>query len=182
MAKLVENTYGDALFDLAVQESKVDSLYEEAKAVIQAFDNNSELGKLLNHPKIEKEEKEKVIENIFGQFVSKDMTGLLYIMVAKDRQNKIVDTLKYFEARVMEHKRIGRAHVATAKPLSDDQKKKVVDRLLATTSYVDFNIDYAIDESIIGGMVIRIGDRVVDSSIRTKLDELAKDLRKIQLA
>jgi F-type H+-transporting ATPase subunit delta len=55
-------------------------------------------------------------------------------------------------------------------------------RLLATTGYVDFEIDYIVDESLIGGMVIRIGDRVVDSSIKTKLDEFAKDLKKIQLA
>ena len=48
--------------------------------------------------------------------------------------------------------------------------------------YVDFEIDYIVDESLIGGMVIRIGDRVVDSSIKTKLDEFAKDLKKIQLA
>ena len=47
---------------------------------------------------------------------------------------------------------------------------------------MDFEIDYIVDESLIGGMVIRIGDRVVDSSIKTKLDEFAKDLKKIQLA
>jgi F-type H+-transporting ATPase subunit delta len=58
----------------------------------------------------------------------------------------------------------------------------VLSRLLATTGYVDFEIDYIVDESLIGGMVIRIGDRVVDSSIKTKLDEFAKDLKKIQLA
>ena len=42
-------------------------------------------------------------------------------------------------------------------------------------------MNYIVDESIIGGMIIRIGDRVVDSSVKTKLDELAKDLRKVQL-
>ena len=85
MAKLVQTTYGDALFDLAVEESRVDALFDEAEAVIKAFDDNDELGKFLNHPKIKKEEKEEVIKNIFGEFVSKDMTGLLVIMVSQDR-------------------------------------------------------------------------------------------------
>ena len=67
-------------------------------------------------------------------------------------------------------------------PLTAAQKEKVLSRLLVTTGYVDFEIDYIVDESLIGGMVIRIGDRVVDSSIKTKLDEFAKDLKKIQLA
>ncbi|MDD3238664.1 MAG: ATP synthase F1 subunit delta [Lachnospira sp.] len=182
MAKLVEATYGDALFELAVSESSVDSLYAEAQAVVSAFEQNTELGKLLNHPKIEKEDKEQVIENVFGQFASKNMTGLLVIMVSKDRQNKIIDTLKYFEKRVKEYKKIGTAFVSTAKPLSDVQKSKIVAKLLATTEYVDFEMNYTVDEPLIGGMVIRIGDRVVDSSIKTKIDELAKDLKKIQLA
>lgn len=182
MAKLIASTYGDALFDLAVQESKVDSLYEEAQAVIETFETNTELGKFLNHPKIDKNEKETAIENIFGKFVSKDMTGLLVIMISKDRQAKIVDTLKYFEQRVKEFKKIGTAYVSTAKELSEVQKKAVVDKLLATTDYNQFDVTYTIDESLIGGMVIRIGDRVVDSSIKTKLDELSKELKKIQLA
>lgn len=182
MAKLVSATYGDALFDLAVQESKVDSLYAEANVCLQAFEENSELGRLLNHPKIEKSEKEKVIENTFGQFVSKDMTGLLMIMVSKDRQNNIVETLKYFLDKVKEYKGIGTVKVSTAKQLTEEQKKKVVSKLLNTTKYKELDITYCVDESLIGGMVIRIGDRVVDSSIKTKLDELAKDLKKIQLA
>lgn len=182
MAKLATTTYGDALFDLALEEAKTDALYEEAKVVLTAFNDNSELGKLLNHPKIEKSEKEKVIEEVFGKFVSKDMTGFLTIMVAKDRQSYITDTLNYFMDRVLEYKKIGTVYVTTAKPLNDSQKEKVVKRLIETTEYVQLIMNYSVDESLIGGMVIRIGDRVVDSSIKTKLEGLAKDLNKIQLA
>ena len=64
MAKLIEATYGDALFELAVEESRVDSLYDEAGAVIEAFNDNPEFGRLLNHPEVEKGEKEGLINNI----------------------------------------------------------------------------------------------------------------------
>lgn len=182
MAKLVETAYGDALFELALSEAKVDSLFEEARAVIDSFQDNTELGKLLNHPKIKKEEKIKVVEDIYSKFVSKDMTGLLVIMVTKERQNDIVATLEYFITKVLEYKKIGLASVTTAKTLTDAQKKAVVAKLLETTKYEDFEIDYKEDPSLIGGMVIRIGDRVVDSSIKHKLEELSKDLKKIQLS
>ena len=109
------------------------------------------------------------------------MTGLLITMVSKDRQKKIVDTLEYFRKRVLEYKKIGIAYVSTAKPLTDEQKKAVVGKLLETTEYVDFQMNYTVDESLIGGMVIRIGDRVVDSSIKHKINELSKSLMKIQL-
>ena len=181
-AKLASTTYGEALFELAVEESKVDLLYDEAKLVIAAFDDNKELGRLLNEPKIDKEEKKEVIKNIFSQSVSDDLMGLLVLMVSKDRQKDIVATLKVFEDKVREYKKIGTAYVTTAKPLSQELKDKLLDKLLKTTDYVSFNMVYNVDESLIAGMVIRIGDRVIDSSIRHKLDELEKELRKIQLA
>ena len=109
------------------------------------------------------------------------MTGLLITMVSKDRQKKIVETLEYFCNRVLEYKRIGIAYVSTASPLTEEQKNAVVSRLLETTDYKDFQMNYDVDESLIGGMVIRIGDRVVDSSIKHKINELAKNLLKIQL-
>ena len=177
MAKLVETTYGEALFELAIQESKIDELCEEAQVVIEVFKSNEDLVKILRSPKVDKGDKEELIKNVFDKFVSKDITGLLTVMVSKDRQDKIVSTLEYFIKRVYEYKKIG-----VARPLTDDQKLSVVSRLLATTDYVDFKMNYAIDESLIAGMVIRIGDRVVDSSIKHKIDELARDLKNIQLA
>ena len=54
-------------------------------------------------------------------------------------------------------------------------------RLLDTTDYKKMEMHYNVDESLIGGMVVRIGDRVVDSSIKTKLNELQKELLKVQL-
>lgn len=182
MAKLVETTYGEALFELAVQESKVDELCEEAQAVIDIFKDNEDLVNVLKSPKVEKKEKEQLIENIFKKFVSEDITGLLVIMVSKDRQTKIVGTLEYFIKRIYEYKKIGVAYVTTARPLTDNQKLSIVSRLLSTTDYVDFKMNYDIDESLIAGMVIRIGDRVVDSSIKHKIDELTRNLKNIQLA
>ena len=111
MAKLVETTYGEALFELAVQESKVDELCEEAQAVIDIFKDNEDLVNVLKSPKVEKKEKEQLIENIFKKFVSEDITGLLVIMVSKDRQTKIVSTLEYFIKRIYEYKKIGVAYV-----------------------------------------------------------------------
>ena len=57
----------------------------------------------------------------------------------------------------------------------------VKNKLLATTSYQTFDVYYHVDPTLIGGMVIRVGDRVVDSSIRTKLEDMKKQLLNIQL-
>ena len=66
--------------------------------------------------------------------------------------------------------------------LSDEQKTALEKRLLDTTGYVQFEMHYDVDASLLGGMVIRIGDRVVDSSIKTRLYGLKKELSALQLA
>ena len=181
MAKLISKTYGDALFDLALEENRIDDYVAEVDALLTIFRDNPELSKLLNHPKISKEEKITVVGQIFEGKISKELLGLINMIVEKDRNNAMEDIFKYFIDRVKEYKNIGVAKVTSAVELSDAQKSQVEKRLLETTGYVKFEISYDVDKDLIGGMVIRIGDRVVDSSIRTRLYELTKELNKIQM-
>ena len=182
MAKLIEGSYGEALFELALERNELDSIAEQVDVLAQSFAENPELLKLLNHPKISKEEKVSVIENIFKGRFSDDIVGFLVIITQKDRGAEIEAILNYFLAKVREYKKIGVARVVSAVELSADQKKRVEEKLLQQTSYESFEVEYSVDASLIGGMIIRIGDRVVDSSIRTKMDNMAKNLRKVSLS
>ncbi len=103
------------------------------------------------------------------------------IIISNGRYSEVIPSLQYYIARVKELRNVGIAYVTTAMELSDVQKSEVEKRLIDTTKYVKMEMNYMVDTAIIGGMIIRIGDRVVDSSIRTKLYELSKDLLKIQL-
>lgn len=181
MAKLVSKTYGDALFEVALEGGQIDTYLDEVRAVETAMDENPELFKLMSHPKIVKEEKIKIIEDIFAEKVSGELVGLLRMIVDKGHFEEVESVLDYFIDRVKEYKNIGTAYVTTATELADAQKAAVEKRLLETTKYVKFELHYAVDSALIGGMVIRIGDRVVDSSVRTKLYDLTRELSKIQL-
>lgn len=182
MAKLVSKTYGEALFELAVEENKVDVFMEEITEIQKILAENKDFGKFMNHPKILKEEKTQVLENVFKGRISDELTGFLTLIVAKDRYADIDAILDYFLTEIKKFKGIGIAYVTTASELRDEQKAGVEQKLLETTEYKKMEMHYAIDESLIGGMVIRIGDRVVDSSIKTKLNELTRQLMKIQLS
>ena len=181
MAKLVSKTYGDALFELALEENKIDSLQEEVVVVLKVLADNQDLIKIMNHPKVSKEEKVALIEDIFKGRVSMELTGIMHMLAEKGRYGEIDEVLNYFLDCVKEHKNIGTAYVSTAVELTEDQKKAVEKRLLETTKYVEFEMHYSVDADLIGGMVIRIGDRVVDSSIKTKLYDLTRELSNIQL-
>lgn len=181
MAKLVSQTYGEALFEVAVEDGIVDSLLEETTSVLTIFQENEEYVKLLNHPKLPVEEKISLLEGAFKSKVSDRLLGLMTTVVDKGRVSEMERILTYFIEKVREHKKIGTAYVTSATALSDSEKASVEKRLLETTAYESFIIHYQVEQSLIGGMTIRIGDRVVDSSIRTKLANMAKELSRIQL-
>ena len=181
MAKLVSSTYGDALFELALEQNTVDSLFEEAQFVLDTFEKNEDVLKVLNHPKIRKEEKNAFIGNIFKGSVSEEMVGFLHIIMTKDRYNEILPIFEYFIHRVKEYKGIGTARVTSAVELTSAQQDAIVKKLLATTKYNTFEMVYTVDPSILGGLIIRIEDRVVDSSLKTQLDKMTKELSRIQL-
>lgn len=182
MAKLTAKVYGDALFEAALEKQTLEAVYEEAQALCGIFRDNPKLMDALNHPQIVKEEKISVMENIFSGRVSDEMMGFLTIIVDKGRQKEIPAIFKYFLETVREYKKIGTASVVSAVALRDEQKAAVKAKLLETTPYQEFEVEYAVDPGLIGGMVIRIGDRVVDSSIKTQLYELKKQLLTVRLA
>ena len=179
MAKLVSKTYGDALFAVAMEENRMDEFFEAALSLVEILRTNEDFSKLMNHPKIIKEDKVKIVEETFSNKIPTEMVGLMALMVEKGRSNEMLSVFEYFVDLVKEEKKIGKADVTTAVVLSDKQKEKVEKKLLETTKYESFEMCYHVDESLLGGMVIRIGDRVVDSSIKTKLYELSRQLRDI---
>ena len=181
MAKLVGATYGEALFELAVEEGREEELMNEVILLRELLSENPDFGKLMNHPKVLKEDKLEVLEAVFKGRVSEELVGFLHLIVSKDRYGEIDSILDYFIDEVKQVKGIGVAYVATALDLSEAKKKEVEQKLLSTTSFTRMEMHYQVDESLIGGMVIRIGDRVVDSRIRSKLSGLERELLKVQL-
>lgn len=182
MAKLISKTYGEALFQLAIEEDRADAFMEEIAGLRKILTENQEFGRFMNHPKILKEEKTEVLEKVFRGRISQELLGFLVLIVAKDRYGEVETILDYFLAEIKKYKGIGTAYVTTASGLRKEQQARIEQKLLETTGYKKMEMHYAVDESLIGGMVIRIGDRVVDSSIKTKLTELTKQLLKVQLA
>lgn len=182
MAKLVSKVYGDALFETALDKDKMDAFYEEACALVPIFRDNPELTVLLTTPQIVKEEKVAIMNQLFSGKVMEELMGFLTIIVEKDRQSEILPIFEYFIQRVKEFKKIGAAYVTSAVELKDGQRASLEQKLLDTTPYVQLEMYYQVDPELMGGLVVRIGDHVVDSSLKTRLYELKKELSKIQLA
>lgn len=182
MAKLISKTYAQALFELAVEENKSLEVLNEVTELLEVIRQNKEFERFMNHPKIPKDEKLQVVKNIFDDRLSKEIVGFLITIIEKDRYSEIQAILFEVIESIKEYNNIGTAYVTTAIALEDKEKNNIENRLLATTKYKTIECNYSVDKSLIGGMVIRMGDKVVDSSIRTKLEKLERELLAIRLA
>ena len=181
MAKSAITTYGEALFQIAVESSSCLPMLEEVTELKKILSDNPELGSVRLNPRFSKEEHSEIISNVFKNRIDDRLFSFLELLVNKGRYNYLEEILDYFVSRVKEHLRIGQASVTSAIEIDEEMKKRIKEKLLSTTDYKEIEIEYIKDPSLIGGMVIRIKDRIVDNSVRTKIENISRDLHKIQL-
>ena len=182
MAKLVSKTYGEALFDVAMESGgdKAGELLEEINCIREILAENPQFDELMKHPGIPKQEKLQVVENVFRGRISEELVNFLEVVVSKERYRELAAIFEYFTGRVKAQKKVGVAFVTTAVELSAGQRNAVRATLLETGGFREMEMHYRTDPSIIGGMIIRIDDRVVDSSIPTNLNSFTKKILQIK--
>ena len=181
MAKSAITTYGEALFQIACESSSCIEMLEEVKELKNVVIANPELKELMLNPRFSKEEHLEILGQVFKGKIDDRLFSFIELITVKGRYGYLDEILDYFILRVKEYLHIGQAKVTSAIAIDDEMKQRIKDKLLSTTDYKEIEIDYETDPSLIGGMVIRIKDRIVDNSVKTKLENITRDLHKIQI-
>ena len=176
MAKLVSKVYGDAYVSVVSEKNNLIDALEEIKLLKNILLENGEIIELLDSPKLDDEEKTAFIKGIFENHISVDSLGFLLTVIEKKRQAELLPIIDYVIDCIKELLLIGKATITTALELDDAKKERIVEELLKTSHYKSLEVEYVVDNSIIGGIVIRIGDRVVDSSVKTRIEKMRKML------
>ncbi|OON95134.1 MAG: ATP synthase F1 subunit delta [Candidatus Epulonipiscioides saccharophilum] len=178
---LVTTRYATALFDLATEKGQISDYQQEAEGVLEILNNEPDFLKILTHPSILLEEKLKLVRDIFENNASDDFVGLFYLCVKKGRQNLIMDILETFVEMAKVEAGFVKAIVTSSVKLEQAQLEQIKANLETKTGKkVEITDD--VDETLLGGMIIRVGDKVVDGSIRGQLDTLKSSLLDIRLA
>lgn len=181
MAKSVSRVYGDALFETAAENQMIAQMDQEVKAVIGLLFRNREWVRILEYPGFSREDRFAVVNKCLDGQVSKELMGFLKAVVEKDRQKELLPMFRHFIRRVREYNKIGTAYVTSALELEEDQKKKLEQVLLKTTGYLELEMYYQIKKEIIGGLMIRVDDRIFDTSIKTRLEQQTSRLTRFSL-
>ena len=180
MAELVAKRYAEALFEVAEEMGKLDGFKEEINGVSKVFEDEERLMTIFQHPKLSKKEKKDIVNSIFKGRVSQEILNFLYIIIDKGRERFISDISKSYTSLSNEKQGIVEAKAITAVPLGEEEKKNLEERL---SKKLDKKIILTnmIDESILGGVLVRIEDKVIDSSIKGRLEEIEKNLKDIRV-
>ena len=181
MAKLVVKRYATALFDIAKSEGKMATYENEVKVIIKALQDEPDFMAVLGNHKVTVEEKINLIENIFTDKIENSILGLLVLLVKKGRQVEIINVLEAFLERINKEAGIVKATVTSAIALNDAQVEAIKAKLEASTKS-KIELETIVDKGIIAGLVIRVGDKVVDASIKGEMQTLKKQLSDIRLA
>lgn len=176
MAKQVGTVYGTALYEAAVDAGRLSEVLKEAEVILEALKENPEFLKLLCHPDILPEDRSRMLENVFSEDTDPLIRGTVAALMEKKHEKELPSVLEAFTELALEAEHIGVASVVSAVELTEEQKLRIKQKLIDTTEYTSMRISYEVDPELIGGIVIKLRDRVVDSSIRTTLHDLKNTL------
>lgn len=174
------NYYAQAVFNIARAEDMVDQVEDELGQLKDEITNNLELKKNLTDPSIENYEKIKVMLEILGDDGSKAIKSFAAMMVILDAIDSFEQTYKDFVELANQLKRQVSIEVISVIELDKEilnEIKKHVDKKTG----LDVRIKNVLDKNIIGGLVIKIGDKVIDLSIKDKLEDLKNKLKALDL-
>lgn len=178
---LVTTRYATAIFDLATEKGQMPEYQKEAEELIKILENEKDLITILDHPSVLLEEKLTLVQNIFEGKASDDFVGLMYLCVKKGRQNLIIDILKTFVKMAKEQQGFMNATVTSSIPLDEAQLAQIKTNLENSTQK-KIELTTIVEESLLGGMIIRVGDKVVDGSIQGQIQSLKTSLLNLRLA
>jgi F-type H+-transporting ATPase subunit delta len=180
IAAEVAKRYAHGLFLLAIERNLIDKLAEEMRDLDNLLSTDKSLLQFLAAPQVRDQDKFTVVRNVFSGKVSREFEEFLMHVVTKRRDAFLHDIAEEFENLVLEHKGYVRTKVVTAVPMDAKQGETLARKLEAKTDK-KIMLRTAIDPSIIGGVVVYLGDKIIDMSIRHRLNVLRDDLQALKV-
>jgi F-type H+-transporting ATPase subunit delta len=169
--------YASALFDLARDERQIDSVGRSLEALGSALVDSKDFAELVASPLVSREEAGKAFAALAPELgLDPITTNFLGVLAKNGRKSELRAVIRAFRRLAAEHRGEVTADVVTARPLNDDQVAALKAQLRGFAGG-DVNIEAQVDPSLLGGIVVKLGSQMIDSSIRTKLNRLASAMK-----
>jgi F-type H+-transporting ATPase subunit delta len=173
----LQGRYASALFDLASEQGLVTAVESDLDKLGDAIKASSDLAALIRNPKVSREDSAKAIDAVAGLLGLSELTrNFIGVLAANRRLSALPEIVRAFAAIAAAQRGEVTAEVTSAHALNDDQLAQLAQKLKAREGK-EIKIKASVDPEILGGLVVRIGSRQIDSSIRTRLNSLAQAMK-----
>ncbi len=174
---LLVKSYAEALFQVARAEEMLDRVEEELTTLNKALDSNAELREFLSNPQITSDGKKSALFQIFGEKISPITLHWMNMVVDQGRQRRLPTIIEAFLTLTEDARDKVTAEVTTSIPLSEDLAKRLEQELSKVTKKRVF-LKPMVDDSILGGVIVKIENKVIDGSVKHRLEEIKNEMIK----
>jgi len=166
--------YARALFDATLDEKRLEPVREQLQQLVEAEAVVPELRELLRNPQLDPRSKRAALEDILSG-AEELLRNFLLVLVDKGRAGQLEEIAREFERLAAEQEGIVRAELTTAVELSDAEAKKLL-KQIEQASGQKVEATRSVDPDLIGGMILQVGSRRLDASVRGRLERLRREL------
>jgi len=172
---IIADRYAVAMIEVAEKQDLLDAVNTDLHLIKDIVNSSKELQEFIEHPLMAVEEKKDALEKIFAESVSVPSLNLIKLLADKNRLFILQFIADYYNKLLSEKRNIDTAEVITAISVDEDTLNRVKEKLERLFDK-QINIDHKVDEEIIAGMIVKIGDNIIDGSIKTKFENMRKQL------
>lgn len=163
--------YGAALFMLAAEEEKTSEYFDALSAVRTAFEREKEYLDFLASPNIPVNERIKALEDAFGTFLPEHVLSFLQLLCEKGHARSFFACVDEYKKLLDASMQVSTATVVSAVALTETEKKKIKQSLREISGH-SVTLECSVDEKLLGGLVITMDGKVMDTSLKTRLAEV----------
>jgi len=178
MAELVQQRYAKALFEVAIELKREDDFLMQLNGLDRVLKENPGLLKILKAPMVSKDEKKTLIDEIFANKISNESINFLKVLVDKKRFESFHQIVATYKELLNESRNIKEVTAVTAVALSEDMRTILSERLKKITGS-NIVLHTVVDESLIGGVLLKIGNKQVDGTVKSRLEGLKDEISAI---
>jgi F-type H+-transporting ATPase subunit delta len=169
--------YAKALLDLSIEKDQVAAVYKDMMFLQAACKSSRELVSLLKSPVVNADKKDKILEAITAGKIGALTATFNKLMIRKGREGYLPEIIDAFIGQYKDLNGIHTVKLTTAMPVGEELKKAILDKIRSATDMQKLELDTKVDEALIGGFVLEVGDQLVDTSVAFDLNNIKKQFR-----
>jgi F-type H+-transporting ATPase subunit delta len=166
--------YAEAVFELAERDNALDRWHDDLRMAAEVA-ADPDVSRLVDSPRVPMEEREDALQKAFGSQLAPAAFNLVRLLARRQKLELLGPIAAEYQRLLNQRRGVVPAVITSARPLSADEDRAIRDRVAAMTG-ATLDVTTAIDPALIGGLTVRIGDRLIDASVRGRLERLREQL------